>query len=123
MNMKELLYKIVMHFERIKTSLVPKRILSSVNMSTSLESEVSINRIWTRSIMISSPNSSILNSNLNSYGPYEKVITIIIKSRTEKTHQIMANISLVKGQLITFTFALSFIMKQFEDSKRTCYQS
>src|ERR1043165_9496920 len=89
-----------------RESLVTKRILSSVNLSTNLEREVSINRIRTRSIIISLLNSRILNSNLNSQGPYERLITIIIKSRAKETHKIMANISLVRGQLITFLLLL-----------------
>src|SRR3954464_1992519 len=44
---------------------------------------------------------------------YENVITIIIKSRAKETHQIMENISLVKGQLITFTYALSHYNETF----------
>jgi hypothetical protein len=35
----------------------------------------------------------------------------------------MANIALVKEQLITFTFALSLIMEPVEALERTCYQS
>ena len=35
----------------------------------------------------------------------------------------MANIALVKEQLITFTFALSLIMEPVEAFERPCYES
>jgi hypothetical protein len=46
------------------TSLVPKRKLNSVNMTTGLWSEVSINKIWTRSITLTKAQ-VIIDSNLH----------------------------------------------------------